>query len=131
MSYVWFCTTAKKSGVQSPLQAKLLAILYKLEIAIKRNIHSILAESDSLLALSEILKNLSSLCEWGSIISNIWNTIIDCDICLFRHMRKGANSFAHNVTKLSRKVDESRFWYRKLPHLFVILIILRLNDDTR
>ena len=65
---VWFCTATKMKGIQSPLQAELLAILYGLKLASENGFQAILVETDSRIAISEITKNYSSFCSWRSII---------------------------------------------------------------
>ena len=102
-------------GIQSPLQAELLAILYGLKLASENGFQSILVETDSRIAMSEITKNSSSFCSWGSIISDILMYSADCAKCTFNYVKRGSNSFAHNLAILAENVDVHLFWWRELP----------------
>ena len=60
---VCFCVVAWRKGVKTPLQAKLLAILFGLEITIDKGFKCIQMETDSLIVVQEIKQGLLSACE--------------------------------------------------------------------
>ena len=62
MGQVWFCAATKMNGIQSPLQAELLAIPYGLKLARENGFQWILVEIDSSIVVFEITKRSSSFC---------------------------------------------------------------------
>ena len=119
MGQLWFCAATKMNGIQSPIQAELLAILYGLKLARENGFQLILVETDSSLAASEITKKSCSFYTWGSTITDIFRISEDCEDCSFNQVKRGSNSFAHNLAKLVESIDDHRFW-RELPQTFVI-----------
>ena len=73
MNAICLSTVTKLEGICSPLQAELNAILFSLQVVWDLHIKDLLVESDSLLAVNEILKKENSFCEWESIITDIWD----------------------------------------------------------
>ena len=65
---VHFSAHGTRKGVQMPLQAELLAMLFGWEIALDKGYKNILLETDSLIAVNEIEKGFLSLCERGNIV---------------------------------------------------------------
>ena len=91
---VCFYAFAKRKAVHSPLQAKLLALLFGLEIARNKGYKTLQIETNSLLAFREIEKGFLPSCEWGNIVWDICNFVDLCDICSVGHVKREANSFA-------------------------------------
>ena len=77
-----------------------MALLYGLQVAREKDFHSIQLETDSSITVNEISKGSSSLCAWGSTISDICNGIVECESCVIRHVKRRINSFAHNMATL-------------------------------
>ena len=68
---------------------------------------AIIVESDSLLAINEILKQQDILCELGSLISDIIDLSMNYGTCIFTHIRRSANVLAHNIAKLPCEDERS------------------------
>ena len=62
---ICLCAVMKSDKMESPLQAELKAIAFGLEIAMENSFPSISVESDSLMAIKEIMKNHDSSCHCG------------------------------------------------------------------
>ena len=112
---VHFNAHGSRKEIQTPLQAELLALLFGLEIAIDKGYKNILLETDSLIAVTEIEKGFLSLCEWGNIIFDICYFIEKCDRCRVGHVKREANSLAHNLAKISGFADYDMIWRWELP----------------
>ena len=80
----------KVADVESPLQAELMAIVFGLHMAKERNFRRVQLESDSLIAVTEILKKNETLCEWDGIISDILDLSLDFESCSFSHVYRVA-----------------------------------------
>ena len=108
------CAIMKIGNVNSPLQAELMAIAFGLQLAKEHSFPSILVESDSLLAIQEIAKHNDSFCQWANIIFDIVDMASSYDQCSFKHIRRTANMYAHNVAKL-HELDNSLVWRNTVP----------------
>ena len=109
---VCFCARSKRNGIQSPLQAELLAIWFGLEIALANGFKAIQVETDSLLAIQEIEKGENSSCEWGCIVMDICSSIHSCEVGLINHVKRDdVNYCTHNLTKLSGVNDIKGLWW--------------------
>ena len=106
----------KICNVESPLHAELKAITFGLEVTRDNSFLSILVESDSLLAIQEILKHQRSFCQWESIISDITDMSLEYGHCRFNHIRRYANEYAHNVAKLPCELGNYIVWRNTIPH---------------
>ena len=85
-----------------------------LEIAVGKGYKKVLVETDSLLAIKEIEKGYSSLCEWGNIVCDICLSLAQCDEGLVGHVKREANSLAHNLAKMVVSEDHDMFRWREL-----------------
>ena len=90
-------TVTKTDNIVSALHAEFLAILFGLEVIQSSSFIDILVESDSFLAIQEILKQKSSFCEWECLISNIIDLSMEFISCKFSHVKRLANKCAHNI----------------------------------
>ena len=91
-------------NIESPLHAKIKTILFDLEVALNNSFLSLMIESDSLLAIQEITKQLETFSVWEGIFSDIIGFSVDCSFCTFTHIRRSANGLAHNLAKLCFEV---------------------------
>ncbi|XWS11607.1 hypothetical protein CRYUN_Cryun37aG0013600 [Craigia yunnanensis] len=108
----------KVEKIESPLQAKLKAILFGFKEAPSIQQPFFIVESDSLLAVREIKKKKDSFCEWESIILDIIKILREFSSCMFSHSRRSANSCAHNMARLATVVGEYNVWRNSWPILF-------------
>ena len=115
---VCFCARSKKYGIQSPLQAELLAIRLGMEVALDNGFKAIHVETDSLLAVQEIDKGKNSSCEWGCVVVDICAAIHSCEVGVVSHVRRAFNSCAHNLAKLSGVNDIEGIWWGTFPPNF-------------
>ena len=105
----------KTDKIQSSFHAELKAILFGLEIACTYSFSSLTVENDSLLAFLEIKKYPESLCEWGSIVSDIKDLSAQYELCEFHFVRRSANVCAHNIAKLPCDLGGYQVWRNSLP----------------
>ncbi|XWS63816.1 hypothetical protein CRYUN_Cryun06bG0134500 [Craigia yunnanensis] len=59
---VLLCAVTRVERIMSPLHAEIKAILFGLEVALDNSFLSLKVESDSLLAIQDILKQAESFC---------------------------------------------------------------------
>ncbi|XVE85068.1 hypothetical protein DITRI_Ditri17bG0062600 [Diplodiscus trichospermus] len=98
---VHVCEVKAVSQVETPFQAKLLAILFGTELACRLSFSNLVVESDLILAVSEISKNDNTFCWWGGIVKNIYDMANVFDSISFSFVKREANVFAHNLSKSS------------------------------
>ena len=67
-------------------------------------------ESDSLVAIKEILKRNDSFNEWGGILHDILKLSLEFDSCFFNHVNRLTNVLAHNIAKSQCELGEHRIW---------------------
>ena len=91
----------KIDNVELPLHAEFLTILFGLEVARRNSFLSMIVESDSLLAIQEILKHKGFFCEWQCLISDIISLSLEYNYYKFSHIRRSTNGCAHNIVHLS------------------------------
>ena len=115
---VLLCAVTKVDSIVFPLHAEIKALLFGLEITLNNSFLSLVVESDSLLAIQEILKQPVSFCVWEGIISDTIDLSLDCNLCNFHHIRRYANGFAHNLTKLCTELGDYKVWRNSLPLLY-------------
>ena len=72
-------------------------------------------ESDSLLAIQEITKQLETFSVWEGIFSDIIGFSVDCSFCTSTHIRRSANGLAHNLARLCTEVGTYEVWRNSLP----------------
>ena len=99
----------------SPLQAELLDVLFGLETAIGQGYKKVIIETDFLLVVNEIERGGYSLCEWGNIVCNICFYLEQCEEGVVGHVKREANSLAHNLTKMSIPEDYDKFSWKEIP----------------
>ena len=104
-------------NIDSVLHAELIALLFGLKEASKFHFPSILLESDSLLAIKEI-KKLNSFSEWEGIIYDVIDLSVKFQSCSFFHVRRAANSCAHNLTRLAEELGVCKVWRNSWPSTF-------------
>ena len=109
-------------NIDSVLHAELIALLFGLKEASKFHFPSILLESDSLLAIKEI-KKLNSFSEWEGIIYDVFDLSLKFQSCSFFHVRRAANSCAHNLTRFAEELGVYRSGGIHGPQPFVILTL--------
>ena len=122
---VCLSVVTKLKGIYLPLQAELNAILFGLRVVQDLNIKELLVETDSLIAVNEILKKEGFFCEWESIIVDIWDLSIKFSSCFFFHISRSINVLAHSIAKVSYGIGEHKIWENSL---FVIQILLLRNE---
>ncbi|XWS44556.1 hypothetical protein CRYUN_Cryun15aG0056500 [Craigia yunnanensis] len=120
---IFLCVLTRVVNVESPLHAEIKAILFSLEEALNNSFLSLMIESDSLLAIQEIMKQHGSFYVWEGIISDIINLSLECSFCSFTHIRRSVNGFAHNLAKLCTELGAYKVWGNSSPPLFC-------NPDT-
>ena len=67
-------------------------------------------ETDSRIALSFIDKRDSVMWSEGSLVFDIVDLAAACDECKFQHVKREANSLAHNVAKYAEGVELANVW---------------------
>ncbi|XVE83185.1 hypothetical protein DITRI_Ditri16bG0067300 [Diplodiscus trichospermus] len=110
-----YCATKVVSGVVSPLQAELLAIRFGLEIGSRMNEEDIVVENDYKLAVDEILKGDSSMCAWGSIVTDITYCSKSFNSCSFAFVVRIINKLAHYLTRIPCGTKQVQVWKDKFP----------------
>ncbi|XWS63566.1 hypothetical protein CRYUN_Cryun06bG0111000 [Craigia yunnanensis] len=70
-SEVCYSAVTKSAKTDTPLLAKIKAILFGVQLAKEMNIQKIQLESDCLMAIKEITKKQQSFCEWSSLLFDI------------------------------------------------------------
>ena len=103
------CAATRVNNVDSALHAEFKAILFGLTKASKFQFLSVLLESDSLIAIKEIKKQIS-FCEWEGIISDVIDMSSKFQSCSFYHVRRVANICAHNLAKLAYELGVCKVW---------------------
>ena len=112
---VCLCAVTKIDRVESPFHAELKAVAFGLEIAKEISSPSIHVESDSLMAIEEILKSHNSFCQWQCILSDISDMSGEYELCTFTHIKRSANMCAHNVAKLPCELGCYLVWRNTTP----------------
>ena len=115
LGVICLCAVKRIDKVESPLQAELMAVAFGLEIAKEISFPSISVESDSLLAIQEILKQNDTFCRWECTISDILDLSLAFDSCNFTHVRRTANRCAHNVANLPCVLGNFMVWRNSTP----------------
>ena len=105
-------------NIESPLHAKLTAILFRIKEAVSIKHPYLIVESDSLVVVREIEKQRESFCEWGSIILDIFEISREFWSCKFSHTRRSTNSCAHNMAKLGIVLGDFYVWRNSWPPFF-------------
>ena len=109
------CAVMKTDKVESSLHAELMAVEFGLETVKEISVPFIFVESDSLMAIQEILKNQESFCQWKSIVANIFDMSLNYGFCHFTHIRRSANMCAHILAKLPCNLGDSLIWRNNPP----------------
>ncbi|XVF30871.1 hypothetical protein REPUB_Repub16aG0095000 [Reevesia pubescens] len=86
--------------VGSVLHAEIKVILWGLKEAAQHGFAPLIVESDSSLAVKEIQKGDASFWEGSALILEILKWANLCTSCVFQHVKRPANSLAHNLSKL-------------------------------
>ena len=103
------------TGIHSPLGAELMAISFGLEQVKEHNDMTILIESDSLLAIKEIQKGTSTLCQWGSIIDAILQDAAEFYDFQFIHILWEQNQSTDLLSREDCDIGLVRLWEAALP----------------
>ena len=115
---VQVCAVTKVDNIDSALQAELRAILFGLEIAQENLLTPLTVESDSLVAVKEILKGKETFCEWECIIADICDLAREFERCNFCFINRTANECAHNIAKLLCDLGDQKIWRNSWPPFF-------------
>ncbi|XWS69079.1 hypothetical protein CRYUN_Cryun04dG0148800 [Craigia yunnanensis] len=112
---ICLCAVSKEEDANTVLHAELKAILFGLKIACNNFTETLIVESDSLLAINKIRKQHDTLCEWGSLITDIVDKSLDYGTCYFHHICRSANVLAHNIAKLSCETEDFMIRRESVP----------------
>ncbi|OMO57964.1 reverse transcriptase [Corchorus capsularis] len=107
---VLYTAVTRVAWVLDSLFAEVYAILFGLLVAKTFGLGHVDAESDSLQAILELNRLTPSLWEGGSLIQQIKDLGSCFDSCSFRHVKRSANKFAHNLAHLECDVGENFVW---------------------
>ncbi|XVF56157.1 hypothetical protein PTKIN_Ptkin06aG0094700 [Pterospermum kingtungense] len=107
---ILFSAVANFFGVTSPLLVELMAIQFRLQMVVELQFSSIWVEFDSLVAIQEIHKGHSSLCEWFVVISNILDLALLCSVSSFLFVRRSFNNLAHQLARVPCALGEHIAW---------------------
>ncbi|XVE61056.1 hypothetical protein DITRI_Ditri06bG0009300 [Diplodiscus trichospermus] len=109
------CATKSIGNIFSPFHAEIQALDFGLKIAKTSNYQVIVVESDSKLAISEVMKADQSLCMWQGLLFDISRTSMSFRSCMFSHVKRNANRLAHELTRVQMDYECDMFWYGGMP----------------
>ena len=88
----------KVDRANTVLHVKVLAILQGLRVVKEKNYRKVIVESNSLIALNLLKTGDEVMWEGESVVLDALDIAGSCDICLFKHIKREANSKAHKMS---------------------------------
>lgn len=88
-----------------PLEIELLAIFRELQLRVSFDIHSLVIESDSLLAIQVINDGENSCIQYGHLIREIQSLKHQMLHCSFQYVSRLCNFVAHQLTRHAWQVE--------------------------
>ncbi|XVF86490.1 hypothetical protein PTKIN_Ptkin18bG0044900 [Pterospermum kingtungense] len=102
-------------GIHTPLQAKMMAILFGLQLVHREGLLVHNVESDSLVAISELKKGSSTSSKWLNILLDVDYYGALCGVHSFSYIPRVANELAHQVAKAHSLHETISIWHFSLP----------------
>ncbi|XVF86231.1 hypothetical protein PTKIN_Ptkin18bG0023700 [Pterospermum kingtungense] len=102
-------------GVESVLQAEIMAILQGFKVVVDLSLPNTVVESDCLLAVKEIQRGYDSYSEWSPLVQDICDLMSLNNFYSVVHVRRTCNMLADVVAKTRCLIGDYTVWVGSLP----------------